>query len=778
MTLNIKIKGCGITTYETVNLPTADVENGTMIFDKTQGKPLYYSDGHWYRFSDNESVHIIPREESKWITQDGKRYYIDTEGRMYKLLLRQDTQKDGGIWVKGQTIPNNDPENNFQYLDFDLNNEPRKWDRFKGKDGTYEFKMRWKGIEETYKYNDKRGVNFQEVDGNNVIDWMTWTQTSVPGTTVEDLIILDEGRNDMYTNSGIKTNTFQGLFVSGGTNSFADGNEDDTWFYGAGLYSNNNMSTKGQIPVMLSKLNDNDQEWITHTKVEIWVRVPIQIYLIAGQSNAVGFGDTTSYAPDLSDVQFWNRKRLLADNLDKNDVTYLTADSDKWKPGEWGDMEVGNTVKNRPENEDVSKYFGYEVPLANLVTKPAHFIKYAKGNTNLHTEWNPDLAFTRLNPGGTKNQYTQWSVTFDEAIAALGKQPYQIMGMFWMQGESDTTTEDVAKDYGKNLQSLIEKMRQHVGFPDMKFFIGKLNYWPTGPHDRIGIIRNKQDAVAAADGNVFTIETNELSLHDSIHYNGESLIKMAQRFHDAMSVSLPVVDLGTPHWTTIDGKKYYVDEYGDTYRLLLRQDLKIDMNGVAWTNGKTYGGWDISEKATVINTKQLNSDSDPESVHQYIDFALTDSEWDLLKGSDTKLTFKMRWPEMREDSVLTNIEGINDSNVVDFMTWKQTAPNSNQIPVDFEEINFGINEQMYKHNVGNGSTDFQGIFLNDLGTDLYTDNKLPFIDGNMGTTGSWWAAGVFGNGWQRDGQTILPLINKGQLWYSPNIVEIWVKRNK
>ena len=60
MSLNIKIKGCGFTSYETVNLPTTNVENGTMIFDKTQGKPLYYSDGHWYRFSDDGRVHDVP----------------------------------------------------------------------------------------------------------------------------------------------------------------------------------------------------------------------------------------------------------------------------------------------------------------------------------------------------------------------------------------------------------------------------------------------------------------------------------------------------------------------------------------------------------------------------------------------------------------------------------------------------------------------------------------------------------------------------------------------
>ena len=270
---------------------------------------------------------------------------------------------------------------------------------------------------------------------------------------------------------------------------------------------------------------------------------------------------------------------------------------------------------------------------------------------------------------------------------------------------------------------------------------------------------------------VFTIETSDLTLTDAIHYDGASLITMAQRFHDALTL--------TSSWTTIDGQKYYIDEYGDTYRLLLRQNLKVDMNGVAWTNGKTYGGWDItsSEKSTVINTKQLNSGSDPESASQYLDFALLESEWNDLRGSDNKLTFKMRWPEMRVGSELTNIVGINTDNVKDFITWKQSiAPNYNlQTDAGFEEIDFGMNMQMYTHDIPNTGQDFNGLYLNNLNTD-YPNSTMPFLDGNMGTGSFWWGAGAFNDSYQLDGQTGLPILIKNNHWYRANQMEVWVKK--
>jgi hypothetical protein len=58
--LNIKIKGSGLTIHKTENLPTGDdVTDGSIVFDKSQGIPLYHHDGRWYKFSDDSIIPIV-----------------------------------------------------------------------------------------------------------------------------------------------------------------------------------------------------------------------------------------------------------------------------------------------------------------------------------------------------------------------------------------------------------------------------------------------------------------------------------------------------------------------------------------------------------------------------------------------------------------------------------------------------------------------------------------------------------------------------------------------
>lgn len=58
--LNIKIKGSGLTSHKTENLPTGDdVTDGSIVFDKSQGIPLYHHDGRWYKFSDDSIIPIV-----------------------------------------------------------------------------------------------------------------------------------------------------------------------------------------------------------------------------------------------------------------------------------------------------------------------------------------------------------------------------------------------------------------------------------------------------------------------------------------------------------------------------------------------------------------------------------------------------------------------------------------------------------------------------------------------------------------------------------------------
>ena len=177
-------------------------------------------------------------------------------------------------------------------------------------------------------------------------------------------------------------------------NAFVDGNATGTWFYASGLYNTRgnvqgNMDGIDAMPI--TRMSNN--QWLYHTKVEIWLRVPTQIYLTAGQSNSVGYGQLSEIpsSVSLTGVQYWGGG---------SSGSASTA---------WGAMTAGSTNGSQ---------FGYEIPLADL-TKPSHFIKYAWGGTNLHTQWNPT--------DGT--MYANWLSTVNDATTALNK-PYQIMWLF------------------------------------------------------------------------------------------------------------------------------------------------------------------------------------------------------------------------------------------------------------------------------------------------------------------------------------------------------------
>ena len=297
--------------------------------------------------------------------------------------------------------------------------------------------------------------------------------------------------------------------------------------------------------------------------------------------------------------------------------------------------------------------------------------------------------------------------------------------------------------------------------------------------DNVATINNIFETTASTDVNIGYVFDSSWTQYDGVHYDTQGITDVGIAVADKMVLAISGTTEGpTPNmWVTIGDTKYYTDEYGDTYRLLLRQNLGVDMEGNIWTEGRTYQGWDLTpaEKEDVITTKQLNPTSDPETVHQYIDFALSESEWNSLRGTDGKLTFKMRWPELRDGSDFINIAGVSAENIKDFMTWKQTSvPDYGQNDiVGFEQIDFGMNTPMYTHE---GAMSFGGLYLNNLNYGNFPE-LMAYADGNKGYDNWWWSVGAFNNGYVVQQQTSLPLIQKNGYMYRANQMEIWVKKD-
>ena len=107
-----------------------------------------------------------------------------------------------------------------------------------------------------------------------------------------------------------------------------------------------------------------------------------------------------------------------------------------------------------------------------------------------------------------------------------------MVGMIWMQGESDSRDKNMAEAYSKNLADFIQTLRKDFKSPAMFFVAGRVN----PPKDRFpygDIVRNAQEKCTVPGYAFVDCDTLEKT-HDRLHYNTRGLVDMGYRFADAM----------------------------------------------------------------------------------------------------------------------------------------------------------------------------------------------------------------------------------------------------
>ena len=115
-------------------------------------------------------------------------------------------------------------------------------------------------------------------------------------------------------------------------------------------------------------------------------------------------------------------------------------------------------------------------------------------------------------------------------------------GIVWMQGESDGTQEDAAKEYGEHLAELAELFRAALRKDDLPFVFGRISdsaadtpnvarVWPFGDAVRAG-----QHDVAEHDTDAAIVtSTDGYAYSDPYHYDTEGFIDLGNRFAEAMN---------------------------------------------------------------------------------------------------------------------------------------------------------------------------------------------------------------------------------------------------
>ena len=258
----------------------------------------------------------------------------------------------------------------------------------------------------------------------------------------------------------------------------------------------------------------------------------INVWLIGGQSNAVG------YANDVSEYQAQDNRYF--EGFDN--VLYYGY-SETFVPG-IEEVQFG-------QGQKLNKA-GAELGIANALADSGTMnivIKYAQGATYLYPNTTADVSKNygtwtsptyiknhNVDTAGTKTGllYTKFIETVTSTCAQLEEMGYTpvVRGMWWMQGEAECSNATAASAYAELLETLINDVRQDVGkitgqdLSNMPFAFGKIYRNPNPEYSKpqyLSVVTDCQAQVAAKEGfNAILVDPTKcegLGQHDGWHFN-------------------------------------------------------------------------------------------------------------------------------------------------------------------------------------------------------------------------------------------------------------------
>ncbi len=228
---------------------------------------------------------------------------------------------------------------------------------------------------------------------------------------------------------------------------------------------------------------------------------PLKVFIFAGQSNMVGRAAKVEELPEA-----------------------LQAPQKNWAfhGNQWVPLEPGKT--QNPEIEGFGPEISFAAAMAEHLGEPIGIIKYSRGGTNLHTQWNVEKQ------NQPKSLYAALIHLVEKAKAT---KEIEIVGMTWMQGEADSKTEAIAIAYGDHYRKLITQARKDFDNPAMPFIAGRVNpakesvFTP----EIVEITRKHQENPKLEHYD--WVDCDDLpKIGDKVHYATTGLVTMGERMSE------------------------------------------------------------------------------------------------------------------------------------------------------------------------------------------------------------------------------------------------------
>lgn len=273
-----------------------------------------------------------------------------------------------------------------------------------------------------------------------------------------------------------------------------------------------------------------------------------KVFLFAGQSNMDGRGDASMLTEeDLNGLSFAQKRiQFYYKGSVQNTKNPLIMD---------GVLNVTDPWQFVKEKFRLKKCFGPELffginlskayPNQNFV-----FIKRSQGGTSLYGAWNPEWSIAKaklINEENKPKLFNDFIETADEQLSKLPPGSYELAGMIWVQGESDSGNKYGAlpsETYGENIRKLIQKVRVHYNAPELPFLM--LNVGSKK------VVKGMKEAVKSLP-NVTLVEKSNDPLNDNYtptythfwngkpagHYNYIGMKKIGELFFDSYKSNYP-----------------------------------------------------------------------------------------------------------------------------------------------------------------------------------------------------------------------------------------------
>jgi len=298
---------------------------------------------------------------------------------------------------------------------------------------------------------------------------------------------------------------------------------------------------------------------------------PVQVYILMGQSNMLGFGTIAGATKDGTleyAVNSKNKYPYLVDNAGnwtvRQDVRYTRVMSSgtgsmSLYNNQWMTIGCGNTSALIGTELAIGNYLGYATDAPVLILKSCignrslgwdllppgseryeveengktmvyagykdSPDKWEKGTTPVPISWYAGMQYD----GDTRNAKT---VLNNLGTYYPGATKYEVAGFFWWQGDKDRYNAAHAGRYEQNLVQLIEQLRKEFDAPNAKFVCATLGQTVLGDTSNMNekFILDAQLAVSDAEkypqfeGNVATVYSNPLSMGgaSNSHYNNNA----------------------------------------------------------------------------------------------------------------------------------------------------------------------------------------------------------------------------------------------------------------